>query len=73
LQHFYLQDMKKAQFYKMKAFKGDVEKANSHCKKQAHVKRLQYKRRISGQNNKFTLKRQRQNDRIVRTDTSKLV
>ena len=31
LQHFYMEDMHKAQFYKMKAFYGDLEGAGSLC------------------------------------------
>ena len=46
LQHFYMEDMVKAQFYKMKAFYGDLEGAGSLCSRQALIKRAQYKRRI---------------------------
>ena len=74
LQHFYMEDMVKAQFYKMKAFHGDLEGPNTLCNKQANIKRLQYKRRMQGgaSKHKVKVKKMRQNQRVERTAISKL-
>ena len=48
LQYFYLQQLDKAQVYKLKAFHGDVEGPESDYKRVASKARLNYKRETTG-------------------------
>ena len=57
MQYFYMQELKKASFYKHKAFYGDLERPEGVCMRQANNKRLQYQRRI--QNGKRKVKAER--------------
>ena len=57
LQHFYLQEMDRATFYKFKAFYGDMEPSNSMSKKQAILNRIKFKKRVYG--DRTSLKSQR--------------
>ena len=64
LQYFYLQKLKKAQVYKLKAFHGDHETEDSVCKRQAIHMRECYKKRVACVGQKNTGKRERQQRHI---------
>ena len=55
-----MEDMHKAQFYKLKAFYGDLEGPGTLCNRQAIIKRLQYKRRVQGNASKHKVKVKKQ-------------
>lgn len=75
LQYFYLQQLDKAQVYKLKAFHGDIEGPESDCRRSAIKARFNYKQRIAsdmGVKQMVRVKKQRQHKRVDRTAISKI-
>lgn len=75
LQYFYLQQLDKAQVYKLKAFHGDVEGDESDWKRTAMKARLNYKKEVAssmGLKPLNIIKALRQHTHVERTAISKI-